>query len=337
MMLDSVLTILAGGSSRRFQLKNSRWQDKALLEINQIPLLIHLLERSSSYYHDICISVNSLNRKSNYFGIIKSHISSATPNFIVDHQNTQFKGVFLGIYSVLNNYTDKKVQFIPSDRPFLDFLILSKMEVEKSGVSVLQHENGMIEPLLSLYGSNIYFPKEFEQLPLTRADVLIRLSPHLRVYNATSILEKNNLPSYIFDNINIQDDFTELKETAYDIGKIQIPSPKEIERSGFSVSDSSTNISDFLGNLLENNNFYLAFLWSQHFIKSLSKSVEELGDLGKECLRKEHNYWLNNNMPFLALHALQDLVHFFPEEETKATIQEILKLKTKIKIKSRKM
>lgn len=336
-MLDSVLVILAGGSSRRFQIKNSKWQDKALLEINQIPLLIQLLERSSSYYQDKCISVNSLNRKRNYLSIIKSHASSETPNFIIDSQNTQFKGVFLGIYSVLNNYTDKKVQFVPSDRPFLDFLILSKMEVEKFGVSVLQHENGMIEPLLSLYGSDVYFPKEFEQLSLTRADVLIRLSPHLRVYNATSILEKNNLPSYIFDNINIQDDFTELKETAYDIGEIQIPSPKEIEGSRFSVPDSSTDINDFLENLMDNCNFYLAFLWSQCFIKSISESVKGIGDIGKECLKKEYNYWLGNNMPFLALHALQDLVHFFPEEENKTTIQEIIELKTKIKMKSRKM
>ncbi|MCG3222751.1 MAG: NTP transferase domain-containing protein [Candidatus Heimdallarchaeota archaeon] len=336
-MLASVLAILAGGSSRRFQLKNSQWQDKALIQINQTPLLIHLLKKSSSRYQDICISVNSLNRKRNYLDIIKSHVSSEKPNFIIDSQNTKFKGVFLGIYSVLNHYTDRNVQFVPSDRPFLDFLILSKMDVEKSGVSILQYENGMIEPLLSLYGSDVYFPEEFEQLPLTRADVLIRLSPHLRVYNATSILAKNNLPSYIFDNINIQDDFTKSRETEYDIGEIQIPSPNEIRRSSFSIPDSSTDANDFLGDLIKNNNFYLAFLWSQCFIKSISESAKGIGDIGKECLRKEYNYWLNNKMPFLALHALQDLVHFFPEEENKPTIQKIIELRTKIKIKSRKM
>ncbi|NPD89029.1 MAG: NTP transferase domain-containing protein [Asgard group archaeon] len=336
-MHDSVLTILAGGSSRRFQLRNSQWQDKALLEINQIPLLIHLLEKSSSHYQDICISVNSSDRKRNYLNIIKSHVPLKIPNFIIDHQNTQFKGVFLGIYSVLNNYFDKNVQLIPSDRPFLDFLVLSKMKTEKSGISVLQYENGMIEPLLTLYGSDIYFPKEFEKLSLTRADVLIRLSLHLQVYNATSILEKNNLPSYIFDNINVQDDFTKTRKTTYNIGEIHIPSPKKIKRSKYSVPDSSTNVNDFLENLIENDNFYLAFLWSQYFIKRLSEPVRGISSIGKECLRKEYNYWLNNNMPFLALHALQDLVHFFPEEENKATIQEIIKLKTKIKVKSRKM
>ena len=42
-------------------------------------------------------------------------------------------------------------------------------------------------------------------------------------------------------------------------------------------------------------------------------------------------------MSFLALHALQDLIHFFPEEENKEKSQEIIELKAKIKVKSRKM
>ena len=337
MMLDSVLAILAGGSSRRFQSKNSQWQDKALLKINQTPLLIHLLERSSSYYPDICISVNSSDRKQSYQDIMGIHSFSKKPNFVIDYKKTQFKGVFLAIYSILDNYIDREVQFIPSDRPFIDFLILSKMKVEKSGVSVLQYENGMMEPLLSLYGPNVYFPKEFEELPLTRADVLIRLSPHLRVYNATSILEKNNIPNYIFDNINVQDDFTKTRDMKYKIEEIQIPSPEEIKKKGFTVPDSSTEIDDFLGDLMENDNFYLTFLWSQYYIRKLPKPVKEIGDIGKECLRKEYSYWLNNKMFFLALHALQDLIHFFPEEENKETSQEIIKLKAKIKVKSRKM
>jgi len=336
MMLDSVLTILAGGTSRRYQLKNSQWQDKALIRINQIPLLVHLLKRSSIYYQNLCISVNTSQRKENYLNIISSHISRV-PDFVLDFQDTQLKGVFLGIYSALRKYPNKKVQFIPSDRPFLDFKILSEMKSEKSSVSVLQHETGMIEPLLSLYGKNIYFPEEFKQLPLTRADVLIRLSPNLQIYNATSILKENNLPSYIFDNINVQGDFTKTKEITYDVNELKIPEPVEIKRNESFSPGNSTNVKDFLKELMENDNFYLAFLWSQYFIMKSHNSVKELTSIGKLCLNKEYLYWLNNGMPFLALHSLQDLVYFFPEEENKRITKEIDKLKIQIKFKSKKM
>jgi hypothetical protein len=60
-------------------------------------------------------------------------------------------------------------------------------------------------------------------------------------------------------------------------------------------------------------------------------------NIGKRCLRGEYDYWLDNNVPFLALHALQDLVYFFPEEKNPEVSKELDRLKTKIKIKSKKM
>ncbi len=191
----------------------------------------------------------------------------------------------------------------------------------------------MIEPLLSLYGSNIYFPKEFEQLPLTRADVLIRIAQHLQIYDATSILEENDLPSYIFDNINLQEDLTSIGRRAYNIEDIRVPAPMKIKRNRISIPDSSKELNDFLWNLIESKYFYLAFLWSQYFRGKLSEN--DFREIGVACLREESIYWLDNNMPFLALHALQDLVNFYPEKETKEINQKITKLKTKINIKSK--
>ena len=334
-MSDSVLAILAGGSSRRFQVGNKQWQDKALLEMNGAPLLIHLLNNSSMYYSDISISVNTKNRRKKYSDIIVNHLISEMPNFIIDYQNSQFQGVFLGIYSVLRSLPNRNIQFIPSDRPYLNFLILNKLKTVRFGVSILRYENGMIEPLLSLYGSDMYFPKEFEQLPLTRADALIRVAQHLQIYNITSILEENNLPSYIFDNINIQEDYTSVRKRTYDIENIQIPDPIKIKRNKIPILDSSTDINDFLWNLIEEKYFYLAFLWSRYFRRKLSE--HDFREIEIACLRRESVYWLDSNMPFLALHALQDLVNFYPEEETVKTSKKITELKTKIRIKSKKV
>ncbi|MHA1200531.1 MAG: NTP transferase domain-containing protein, partial [Candidatus Heimdallarchaeaceae archaeon] len=175
-MSDRVLAILAGGSSRRFQSKEVQWSDKALMEYNAKPLLVHLIEECKEFYDEIGISLNSKARKKTYSKVIKSYVSSTSIEYIVDSTKIASEGVLKGIQTTMSYFMNKEIQFIPSDRPNLLFEILDKLEVKPNGVSVFKYSNGMIEPLLALYGSNSRIPSQFHNISLSRADVPIRLA-----------------------------------------------------------------------------------------------------------------------------------------------------------------
>ena len=340
MMSDTVLIILAGGLSRRFQTQRSNWQDKALIPFHDIPILIHLLKKGKGFFPKISISVNTQARKSLYLKTIKQYEISPSPSFVIDKTNIKFKGVLLGIFSSLMQYEDNNIQFIPSDRPFLELGILNNMSVNKCGTSFLCHENGMIEPLLCLCGSKTYIPPQFLKLHLSRADVIIRLSPHLQIYNATEILETNSLSPLIFKNINKPSDIQLIEHKIATTTNVTVLPPKIIQRSNLlkiEIEEKKENKSKFLQTLIETKNFYAAFLWGMHFEMNSKISREEYLDLASVALKHEYQYWIDNKLPFLALHALQDLLQTVPKEQDERNIRTIRELKERMEIKPRKI
>ncbi|MCG3215358.1 MAG: NTP transferase domain-containing protein [Candidatus Heimdallarchaeota archaeon] len=338
-MKDTVLSILAGGFSRRFQNRKKKWKDKALLSFNKVPLLVHLITQGIEYYEKISISVNSQERKRQYTKLIEKHKLSLIPDFIVDNKSFRFDGALLGITSSLRKHNDCNIQFIPSDRPFLNFQIFDKLSVNEFGTSFLCFENGMIEPLLCFYGSKIYIPPQFLQLHLSRADVIIRLSPHLQIYNATEILETNNLSPLIFKNINQPRDIQLLESKIATATDVTILPPRMIQRKkllSIETAGEKVSKSKFLQKLIKTKNFYAAFLWGMYFEMNSKISREEYLDLASIVLKHEYQYWLDNKLPFLALHALQDLLQAVPEERDERNIRTISELKEKMEIKPRK-
>jgi hypothetical protein len=197
----------------------------------------------------------------------------------------------------------------------------------------------MLEPLLTSYGFDSYFPKQFEKLSLSRADVLIRLSPRLRLYNASKIIEENDLPEHIFENINIQEDIERIKLVNLELDEIKISEPITISRNKpeeFDIPKSEKGCIEFIHKHISSNNFYSAFLWSDFFQSSSLISNEIFRDLGKKTLREEYEYWNDNNIPFMALHALQDLVVIFPDEINETRKKTIAQLRAQLNIVPRK-
>ncbi len=337
-MSETVLAILAGGLSRRYQKQNSEMQDKILLSLNDEPFLINLVKKSTLLYEETVLSVNSAARKEEYSTILQNYNLMDQIDFIIDDQNSSFEGVMLGIGSALRLLRGKTVQLLPSDRPFLMLSLLKSMKICNDGVSFFQSETGMIEPLLALYGPKIYFPKQFEELSLARADVLMRTAPMLKLYDSTAILEMNNLPTKTFDNVNIP---IELRKNAVDIqefDKIEMPSPKTITRSVKSVEPESfdkLHLYDFIEKMNDLHHNYSAFLWSRYFRKSSALTEKNYEELAKNSLKAEHLFWKDNNIPFFELHALQDLIYYFPEEKKGSILKNVKELKKKLKIEPR--
>ncbi|MCE7737739.1 MAG: NTP transferase domain-containing protein [Candidatus Heimdallarchaeota archaeon] len=339
-MSNRTLTILAGGYSRRFQKKDGQWLDKALLYINNEPLLIHLLDQGNEIYDGINISVNSNSRKRDYKEIVESYLPNINTDFTVDLRKISLDGVLKGIYSTLKKRAKSSIQFIPSDRPYLDLRILRGLKVMKRGVSLLKYDNGMIEPLLSLYGAQASFPESFSQLPLSRADVPIRISNEIQVYSINEILDRNNLSSKIFSNINIQPDIENEGIEHSNSAAVNIPDSVIIKREqpNFTSDDTRYNKEDgIIKTLIEIENYYSAFLSSLYFWKQKKISVGKYKALGIESLKKEYEFWIKNEIPFLALHSLDDLVGYFPKEKKPSVNAKIEHLRKKMRIEPRRI
>jgi len=339
-MSNRTLTILAGGDSRRFQKKDGQWLDKALLYINNEPLLIHLLGQGNEIYDGVNISVNSNSRKRDYKEIVESYLPNINIDFTVDLRKISLDGVLKGIYSTLKKRINSSIQFIPSDRPYLSLRILRGLKVMKRGVSLLRYDNGMIEPLLSLYGAEASFPESFSQLPLSRADVPIRFSNEIQVYSINEILDRNNLSSKIFANINIQPDIENERIEYSNSAAVNIPDSVIIERKqpNFTFDDTIYNKEDgIVETLIEIENYYSAFLSSFYFRKQKKISIGKYKALGIESLKKEYKFWIKNEMPFLALHSLDDLVKYFPGERKPSVNAKIKNLRKKMKIVPRRI
>ena len=339
-MSNHVLTILAGGYSRRFQAEGSEWLDKALLKIRNKPLLINIINQGKEMYDDINISVNSRSRKREYERIIQKYIPDINLSFTIDLEGISSDGVLKGMYSTLTRFSNSYVQFIPSDRPYLDLSILKALKVSKKGVSILQYSNGMIEPLLALYGEGITFPKNFSHFQLSRADVPIRISNIIQAYSINDILEKNELSPKVFTNINVQEDIDDNESEGSVPTSIRIPESVVIRREALDytlnekLKDKRTKL---IENLINIENYYLAFLHSLYFWQHKEITAQEFKTFGIESLKQEHEFWITNKMPFLALHALDDLTRHFPEEKSSNVISELDKLRKKMKIKPRRL
>ena len=339
-MTSTVLAILAGGFSRRYQESNAQWQDKALSNFEGVPLLVNLVNKARRFYDTICISVNSDARKEDYLNVFHQFEPSFKPDFVVDKDNNEIQGVLQGITSVLTKYQEKEIQFIPTDFPFIDFKILENIRAKSGGVGILYYSSGMIEPLLTLYGCTRYFPKQFQRLSLSRADVMIRLSSHLNLYDIKQILEVNQLSPRVFSNINIQSDSNLVKDTRHESKSTIMPIPREIRRFDLNKlnfpPESPDNV-NFIYEIIEKKQFYAAFLWSRYCFQKNMISSEDYQNFGKISLKQESQLWLDEDLLFLAIHALQDLIQYFPEEKDVKVVKEISFLRKKLSIEPRKV
>ena len=106
-MSSRILSILAGGFSRRFQDKKNQWLDKFLLQFKEKPLIIHLIEEAKKHFDGLKISVNSSSRAVKYAKIIKEYQIAATLEFIVDLKGISLEGVLRGIYTSLKKSENK--------------------------------------------------------------------------------------------------------------------------------------------------------------------------------------------------------------------------------------
>jgi len=329
------LAILSGGDSKRYKQKG-KLIDKALMEVNTKPLLFKIVEDGLNNYDNVIVSLNNNKRKKKYESVLKPLLKSDNVEFVEDDKEINFIGVGKGIASVLLKLLPKtSIQFIPCDRPYLDVKLLRQLETVKEGVTILIYQSGLIEPLLALYAENYAFPPLFVfSFDLSRADVFIRLAPRIRLYNATEIIEMNDLKSSFFLNVNTP------RLTASDLSlekeKYFLPKSKIVERKNLEPLDSidlDGDPTERIHHLIEREHFFLAFLVTKYLFRSQVFDFDLFSYYVNLTLKSEYEYWMEKNIPFLGLHALQDLSHTFQNNVSNEIDNEIKTLKEKIGIK----
>ena len=159
------------------------------------------------------------------------------------------------------------------------------------------------------------------------------------LFNIDKIIENNQLPSYIFTNVNIQSDLS-IEKPSYDFTSLDLPKPRLIRRKdlpkiNYNLIEQDSK--ELIHKLVENQHYYLAFLISMYLKQNSVFSSIDFQNLAYSILEKEYNYWLKKNLNFLALHALQDQIEFYPKPNNRKIMKEISKLREKMGIKPRNL
>ena len=331
------MAVLSGGDSKRYKQKGELI-DKALMDINAKPLLFKIVEDGINNYDNVIVSLNNHKRKIKYEGILKPLLKRDNIGFVEDNKKINFIGVGKGIASVLLKLLPKtSIQFVPCDRPHLDVRLLRQLETIKEGVTILIYENGLIEPLLALYAEDYAVPPSFIfSFALSRADVFIRLAPRIRLYDATKIIDMNTLEYSFFLNVNTP----RLNISNFSLEKEDylLPKSKIIERKNFEPLDSyelNNNPEEWIHHLIEKRHFFLAFLVAKYLFNNQIFEFDLFSQYVNLTLESEYKYWMENNIPFLGLHALQDLSYSLQNKVSDEIDTEIKKLKKKLGIKKK--
>jgi molybdopterin-guanine dinucleotide biosynthesis protein A len=202
---DFTAIILAGGKSSRIG------SDKALLKINGITIIEHIVDTLSQLLKDIKIITNN---PSNYSFLNFDLHKDILPGF----------GPLSGIHAGLFYSKTEKNIFLTCDMPFLSIKLLEGLIDSKynSPVTLLKY-NGRVQPFPGIYTGKIF--KETDRLLLKAAS--FNQSPRSKKLKGASM---NNLIEAVETHVIEADEFTDPGE--YDFFNINSPedyiSAKEI-------------------------------------------------------------------------------------------------------------
>ncbi len=204
--------VLAGGSARRFQTQHQPWQDKALAEFEEKPLLVHVIQNLQSAVGEVAVSVNGKERENQYRKVLEKYGLNA--KFVVDEKTSVVSGPVVAILSGLHALNVDYCLTVPVDMPFLkpqlaDYLLDA---TEGSDVAVPMWPDGTVETLLMALKrqSGLEISETLCALGKSRADSIIRGASKLQLISPLQEIKMLDPKLISFVNINRQEDLTKL-------------------------------------------------------------------------------------------------------------------------------
>jgi molybdopterin-guanine dinucleotide biosynthesis protein A len=206
--------ILAGGQAKRFQVKGKQWIDKALVELFDRPLLIHIVERVMPVVDETIICVDNHARKLKYSRLLQNYSYKNVKLCIDEHFTFVKKGPAVAITTGLKATDVDLCIILPCDTPFIEPSVVEYLykAVKDADIAVPIHPNGKLETLMmTCKRSNIVCIAEtLCELGRDRPDDLIRGASKINLVYTVSELRNFDPEFKSFININSQEDLNRL-------------------------------------------------------------------------------------------------------------------------------
>jgi molybdopterin-guanine dinucleotide biosynthesis protein A len=212
-MTKRAALILAGGKSRRFQLKGGEWEDKALATLSGKPLLIRAVENVQGVVDEVAVSVNNDERGARYDAILKKH-ALKTVRIVVDEKN-DISGPTVAIMSGLRCVQGDYCLTLPCDMPFLQPKVADYLFRQAEGfeVAVPMWPNGRLETLLTVLErrSGLEITEALCKLKRPRSDDIQRGAGKIMLASTVNEIKTFDPELKSFVNINSKEDLSRLQ------------------------------------------------------------------------------------------------------------------------------
>jgi len=145
------IIILCGGRGKRMG------QDKGLLNIKGIPLIIRIIERAMDVADEVILVLRDENQFKNYEKILEN-LNFISKNLFVSFDFIKDQGPLMGIYSGLNQVSSNRVLIVPCDSPLVSRSFMEKMlnyDLTDFDVIIPKWPDGNLEPLHAIYRKEI--------------------------------------------------------------------------------------------------------------------------------------------------------------------------------------
>jgi molybdenum cofactor guanylyltransferase len=213
-MTKRAAIILSGGKAKRFQGEQQIWQDKALVELFEKPLLIHSIEKVRDLTEETVIIVNDENRRVQYSKVLARHNIENVKLYIdekIDHLGGPLVAILTGLKYVEADYC----LTLPSDMPLLEPKVIDYMfnKALKKRVVVPMWPNGRLETLLMVLErkSVLEIADTLSQLKRPRSDDIIRGALNVLFVSITGEIRTLDTELKSFVNINSREDLAHLQ------------------------------------------------------------------------------------------------------------------------------
>jgi len=327
-----------GGKSSRFRnstkidVKSSN-KSKIYALLKNKPLFFWVLNALSAVVDNCVLSFNSFNQ----YETFKEYIDQSSINIqhfskVIDSPSIISKGPLQAQLTVLNEYKEARmILTVSSDMPFIPTMLLRDLSTESTTISTVQTPNQILEPLVSSYllRKMRFGVKFLSKIPFGRADDLHRGVDSLSVYIPPPNYPSKRTPWNL--NINYKHELEELnlqREESND-RKVSMddPPPKIKKKTILNSSNNSSKLSDIVqgdldqhlnesesfktlayDELVQAGSYFYGGKYAE-YIAYHSKLKEKVNNWYLKAATsywEETQLWLNNDIPFLAIHSLKD-------------------------------
>jgi molybdopterin-guanine dinucleotide biosynthesis protein A len=214
-MTKRAAIILAGGKAKRFQTAKDKWQDKALAELDEKPLIIHAIEHIQEIVQEIIVVVNeNESRIFRYHDILEKYHVQKT-RIVTDLKIKNLSGPLVAILTGLKFAAADSCITVPCDVPMLNGKVAEYLfsEIKDSSVAVPMWPNGRLETLLMVLQrkKTLEIANVLCQLGRSHPDDIIRGSLKTLFVSPLGKIKFLDPKLCSFVNINCQEDLCRLQ------------------------------------------------------------------------------------------------------------------------------